>query len=222
MFEAGLIAAGILGLGSGMHCIAMCGPVQWFFLGDRRGIYNRRWWLYHSGRISMYMLWGALVATLMLPVQVGWMTQQLGLLSGIALILYFAMPIRWRHSLEKALDFAGRPIRNGLAPYRQRSLFVAGMINGCLPCGMLVPAMLIASAGQSIVSGVAVMFVFSLGTLPALWLVNRWNPLMRLSRVRVVGMLVGLVLVVRSLGLDIPLMSPEFNLGTTVAHLCGF
>jgi sulfite exporter TauE/SafE len=48
------------------------------------------------------------------------------------------------------------------------SVFVAGLVNGLLPCGLVYAYLALAASSGNVFAGTAVMALFGLGTLPAL------------------------------------------------------
>jgi hypothetical protein len=96
------------------------------------------------------------------------------------------------------------------------SLAFLGMLNGFLPCGLVYAAGIAAAASGSPLSGALSMGVFGLGTLPLLLAVDRLGQgLGAAGRVRLKKAVpwviagVGVLLIIRGLGLGIPYLSPS-------------
>ncbi|MEP6930524.1 MAG: sulfite exporter TauE/SafE family protein, partial [Flavobacterium sp.] len=97
-----------------------------------------------------------------------------------------------------------------------KSLFIIGLLNGFLPCGMVYVALFGAMAMQSASFGVLYMLLFGLGTVPLMTIVVYINSVITLSfRNRIqkvipyVAVLIGVLFVLRGLGLGIPYLSPS-------------
>ena len=97
-----------------------------------------------------------------------------------------------------------------------KSLFTIGLLNGYLPCGMVYVALFGAIAMQSVAVGTLYMFLFGLGTVPMMsaivYVANLITPKTRNSiqkAIPVLTILIGMLFIVRGLGLDIPYISPS-------------
>jgi uncharacterized protein len=154
------LAAGLVG---SPHCVGMCGGFATACGRPGPGLA-----LWHAGRLSTYMVLGAIAGTVgaVLPGP-AWVPAALS----AALLLWFALALagvapepaprlRW-------LGRAGALLigRQGVA-WR----YVFGAFNGLLPCGMVYAALSIAIAAAHPAAGAAVMLAFGLGTIPALTL----------------------------------------------------
>ncbi|WP_394777458.1 sulfite exporter TauE/SafE family protein [Undibacterium sp.] len=133
---------------------------------------------YNSGRISSYMLAGAiaggmggvLVLGRLAPLQTAfyWLAN----LMLVVLGLYMMDAWRGLASLENAGQVLWRrvhPLTRRLLPLDSYAKFFAmGALWGWLPCGMVYSALLTAMLSGSAQSGATVMLAFGAGTLPAL------------------------------------------------------
>jgi sulfite exporter TauE/SafE len=182
-----LFAAFIAGLFGSVHCIGMCGGFVGLFNqslnnADKAGGGSRvlRYWLLTNlGRLSSYMVAGALAGLLggaavglFNPVHV----QNIGLiLSGgfmVALGLYLA---GWWHGLSAIEKLGGglwrriQPALNRLLKQRgwRKSLMV-GLIWGWLPCGLVYSMLAWSMTVATPLGGASIMLAFGLGTLPML------------------------------------------------------
>src|SRR5690606_32826294 len=96
------------------------------------------------------------------------------------------------------------------------AFFSTGLVNGLLPCGMVYMALLVAMGMQSPFLGASYMFFFGLGTIPmllGLMVSGSLLPAFRRQQfqkmIPYLGILIGVLLVFRGLGLGIPGLSPE-------------
>ena len=171
-----------LGLASGVHCAGMCGGIVTAFSIRGQG---RNYsvssasriittltpnLLFNAGRVSTYALAGAFAGSL------GWYASggQTALLVLANVVLVFVglhlagvrSPIRWLESL-------GAPLWRRIQPSATRFMrsgnsYLAGLLWGWLPCGLVYGALTAAAFAGSPVAGAAAMLAFGIGTLP--WL----------------------------------------------------
>lgn len=139
---------------------------------------------YHGGRITTYVLLGALVGALsagILPWR-QWRTVQLVLYGAAGLVLVYLGWRLWRQqvawpALERRIAIWLAPLRRQLGSLDARPgiapRFLVGLIWGCTPCGMVYGALGLAMLAGSAIAGAAMLLVFGLGTLPNLLLAGR-------------------------------------------------
>ncbi|RAV29322.1 sulfite exporter TauE/SafE family protein [Sinomicrobium soli] len=217
------ISAFILGIAGGFHCVGMCGPIALMLPLDRSNGARRAVQLgnYHLGRILTYTLIGLMFGILGLGFRFFGVQQQFSVITGLVMIVAVLFPrlMRRKGMLPPWYYRFVSAVKNRLgALMRKRSaktFFLAGLFNGLLPCGMVYMAVLGAMTTDSLWEGGAYMAFFGLGTVPlmtvAVYLGNLLTPAVR-HRVRklvpvvVVGM--GVLFIVRGLGLGIPYISP--------------
>ncbi len=189
LFEGLLIVVGGL-LGSG-HCLGMCGGFV-LTVGSIRSRWQDnllRQLVFASGRIATYTLGGALagfggrhlgeMATLVNVQAV------LSMAAGALLIVQglFAvglLPLGSRFFGSRACTVAAafaQLLRQG----RLEMMFVAGVVNGLLPCGLVYAFLALASSTASMGQGALTMALFGLGTLPALVLAGLGGSLVQLG-----------------------------------------
>jgi sulfite exporter TauE/SafE len=176
---AALLLSGLVGsLG---HCLGMCGPLV-IMVGlqlkssGRSGLPYH--FLYHSARIAVYALMGALVGVigslLGLAGRLNDVAGVASLLLGLGVILFGLGYLGWlplgrmegggawlTEAMGKALKRGGTP---GVA--------LLGALNGLLPCGLVYSALLVAASTGGALSGGLGMVFFGVGTLPPLVLVG--------------------------------------------------
>lgn len=173
MLESLLIVAGGL-LGSG-HCLGMCGGFV-LTLGSHapRARSNLlRQLAYACGRVSVYILGGAFVGF------GGWQLGRsavvnvqavLSIVAGVFLIAEGFFSAGWAPR-----PFASRNVCPGanifatlLTAPNLSAVFVAGLVNGLLPCGLVYAYLALAASAGNLFEGALVMALFGLGTMPAL------------------------------------------------------
>ena len=98
------------------------------------------------------------------------------------------------------------------------SLFVIGLLNGLLPCGLVYMAVAGAIAAADVGKSVLFMAAFGLGTLPIMWSIAFFGNYVgqpfrqKIRRVYPYMMtLMACLLILRGMGLGIPYVSPKIN-----------
>lgn len=181
MPELSLLAAVIVGLLGGTHCLGMCGGIVTAFSLQTPQYQGKFTFLlaYNVGRVLSYTLAGALAGTLgasalladhILPAQIAlYVAANLML---IALGLYLAGIWRGVIVVERAgrrLWKVVQPLTGKLLPIQTLpKALAAGAVWGWLPCGLVYSVLVTAMASGSTVQGALLMLAFGLGTLPNL------------------------------------------------------
>ncbi len=222
------ITAFLMGLAGSLHCLGMCGPIfaatSSFY--DSPGAYLKPVLLHHLGKIIAYAGIGIIMGLIGQGVSLFLFQYKIMLISGIVLIIMaLGGLIKWKIftgfntwiSQKMAL----------LLGKKSKGIFLLGLVNGLIPCGLVYAAAVGAAATQNIVSGALFMAFFGLGTAPALTAVgfSRW--LMRIKKVKNLALwkqipvlILGLWLFMKGLGLGIPYISPDFGSHEPKANCC--
>jgi sulfite exporter TauE/SafE len=177
-----LLAAFVFGLLSGAHCIGMCGGIMsalTFAVPPSMRSPARLSGLllgYNLGRISSYMLAGALAASLGTLVSIA-PAARLSLqgLAAVMLILMALYIADWWKGLLR-VEALGRRLWRHLEPLGRRLMPVVefpkalalGAVWGWLPCGLVYSMLAWSLAVADPLEGAMLMGAFGLGTLPAL------------------------------------------------------
>ena len=180
MIEFSLLTALLAGLLGGVHCVGMCGGIvaAFSFRADGSAPPFRLHLAYNLGRVTSYVLFGALAGALgaslkladFMPVQ----TLLYVLAQGVMILLglYLAGVNQWVLVFERAggvLWKRVKPLFQKLLPVKTiPQAVLAGMAWGWLPCGLVYSILVSALAAGSATSGAALMLAFGLGTLPNL------------------------------------------------------
>jgi sulfite exporter TauE/SafE len=203
-----LLAALLVGLLGGVHCVGMCGGLVGAFSlqlpgqGPRTGYQLAA----NFGRVFSYAIAGGIAGALggtslflqrLFPAE-----QVLYALANIMLVLLglylagFAQTVLVLERLGGGVWKRLQPLLRRLLPIRSlRQAFAAGMVWGWLPCGLVYSVLITALASGSPLQGALTMAAFGLGTLPNLLAMGlfagRLQPLLQRRGVRIVaGLLV--------------------------------
>ncbi|WP_153798363.1 sulfite exporter TauE/SafE family protein [Foetidibacter luteolus] len=222
MSWAQTIPALMLGLLSSFHCVGMCGAIA--FTLPLQAINPSRKLpgilLYNAGRITTYSLLGLLFGLAGRQLYLAGLQSWLSVAAGIGMlgfVVYLAVGRvftgnRFVGTMHVAVQkIISRHIHK-TGPFH---FFLIGVANGLLPCGMVYFAVAGALSTGNVKSAVAFMLLFGVGTAPAMILLSYYGYRIRLSyreRIRktlpfVIG-LVGVLFVLRGMGLNIPYVSP--------------
>ena len=181
MPELSLIAAMLVGLLGGVHCVGMCGGLVGAFSLQLPGQGPRLSWHFAAnlGRIASYAIAGGIAGALggtslflqkLFPVE-----QVLYAFTSLMLILLglylagFAQTVLVLEKLGGGVWKKLQPLLGKLLPIHSApQAFAAGMVWGWLPCGLVYSVLITALASGSPVQGALTMAAFGLGTLPNL------------------------------------------------------
>ncbi|WP_333878541.1 sulfite exporter TauE/SafE family protein [Flavobacterium sp.] len=219
-----LYTAILFGLLSSLHCIGMCGPIAMMLPVNHQNPTRKavQILLYHVGRLTAYGLLGLLFGLLGKGFYMAGFQQQLSIVVGVGMILLAIVP-------EKTLaryNFS-RPVHKFIASVKTRlgqqfkrktadAFFTIGFFNGLLPCGLVYAALFGAVAMQNSFYGLAYMVLYGLGTIPMMSAVVYAGSLLSMpirnklqKVVPVITVILGLLFVLRGMGLDIAYVSPS-------------
>jgi sulfite exporter TauE/SafE len=214
----------LFGLLASIHCVGMCGGLiltQTLRADDGRKIKNLLFGasLYNAGRVFSYTLTGVLTGGAgqvlnfsgafkgIIPMAGGafMLLMAVNLLGDFSMLRKLLLPMP--KNLAKCL-YKGAGERGKSYGRESRSLWV-GLLTGLMPCGPLQIAQVYAFSSRSAFIGALSMFVFAIGTTPALFLFGVFGGMLgtRFSRgmtkvsAVVVG-LMGLLMLERGLALS--------------------
>lgn len=218
-----LWTAGLIGLGGSLHCVGMCGPLALALSrGDGgHGAYVAGRLLYNGGRVTTYALLGGIFGLLGGTLRLAGLQQKVSIALGVLILLTTVLGLAHRR-----LPGAKLParlvhlVRTGLGRVlRLQSpigLYLTGVLNGLLPCGLVYMALAGSLTMDGPQSGIAYMVAFGAGTIPLMLATSLVGRVVAGPSVQQIarkglpaGMLVlGTLFVLRGLGLDIPYVSP--------------
>lgn len=188
--EASFLAAFLVGLLGGVHCVGMCGGIvgalTFGLPAEVRQSPARVFpylLAYNLARISAYTVAGGLMGAL------GWLAmdlvalnaaqQVLQVLAGLFMIMLGLYLAGWWAGLAR-VERAGGVIWRQIEPFARRLLpvrsprqaLLLGFLWGWLPCGLVYSTLIWALASGSPTQGALLLLGFGLGTLPNLLLMG--------------------------------------------------
>lgn len=224
-----LMSAIILGLLGSFHCLGMCGPIAFMLPVDSENNNKKllQVSIYHFGRLLAYAVIGLVFGLLGKGFGFfGWQ-QQLSIAIGILMILMVLLPYKTvaKYNFSRPLFGLVSKVKSALGKELKRkspdTFLTIGFLNGLLPCGLVYMAVFAAIAMGGIWQGSLYMVLFGLGTVPlmtgAVYLGNFLSNTAR-QKIRklipVFVIVIGLLFIVRGMGLGIPYLSPNVSPAT--------
>lgn len=219
-----LYTALIFGLISSFHCVGMCGPIAMMLPVDRTNEAKKALQIltYHVGKLTAYGALGLVFGLLGNSFYVAGWQQQMSIILGILMITVAIVPekVFARYNFSKPVYKIISNVKSNLGKqFKSKSyssLFTIGLLNGFLPCGMVYVAIFGAIAMQSVSFGVLYMLLFGVGTIPMLTVVVYVSQFLSFSFrntlqkvIPIVAIAIGMLFIIRGLGLDIPYVSPS-------------
>ena len=215
-----------IGLFGSFHCIGMCGPIaialpvpnsnNLSFVAGRL--------LYNIGRIVTYSFLGAVFGLFGSRLLISGFQQSVSVVLGIAIVITVLIPPKYKAKISqhKLVQKITLPLKMGISDLFKRgtfsAMFLIGVLNGFLPCGLVYVALAGAIASGDAISGTAVMILFGLGTVPTMFAATIFGKFINLNirrkiskAIPVFALMLGLLFIMRGMGLGIPYLSPKIS-----------
>lgn len=218
-----LWSAFILGLLGSFHCIGMCGPIAFLLPVDRTNSLKKfnQVLSYHFGRLFTYGLIGLFFGMIGKSLYIFGLQQQLSIIIGVIMIVAVLIPSHISNKLKpfqpiyRMISKVKSALGNALKKKTTDTFLTIGFLNGFLPCGLVYMAVFGSLATGQAVMGSLYMILFGLGTIPlmtaAVYLGKFLNFKMKQNiqkAIPVFVILIGVLFILRGLGLGIPYISP--------------
>lgn len=213
----------LLGFLGSFHCLGMCGPIALAVSAKDNTPFLRNKIIYNLGRTLTYTLLGAVIGMIGFSLALAGIQQWISILMG-ALILLMAFFYKSSERLitKSGLFGAVSRLKSSLGYFLKKggtaAFFASGLLNGMLPCGMVYIALVASLALQSPMYGALYMFFFGIGTIPMLITVMISGKILSVSlRTKLTkalpyfAMFIGILFIVRGLGLGIHYVSPRLQ-----------
>lgn len=165
----------IAGLITGVHCVAMCGPLSCAFTPTKANDANPQFVLtcYHLAKLLSYAIVGTLAGTFGSVVIRSVSSSWLNLLPWMLVVFFLVVAFRLDRFFPKPIWMGGL-YKKMTARYSRLQKPVAaamiGLASPLLPCGPLYMIFGLALFSGSALKGAEFAIGFGLGTLPLLWL----------------------------------------------------
>jgi hypothetical protein len=230
-----IFSALLMGILGSFHCVGMCGPLALslpiqnkFFWGKLVGIF-----IYNLGRIFTYSCFGLLFGWIGQTFSIfGWQ-QVLSIIAGSCILLFvffekqlFVFGLSHQF-LSKHLSLLRGLLSSVFISANPLSLFSIGILNGLLPCGLVYLAATASIASPTLLTSILFMIAFGLGTIPAMFAISVIGLNIPISSRTAIRKLVpffmvamGLLILVRGLGIGIPYLSPKLEVANHTIDCC--
>lgn len=218
-----LVLAFTLGLFGSLHCVGMCGPIALLIplQRQRKGFRSLQLGAYFIGKTLAYILMGLLFGLVGEGIFIAEYQQEFSIFAGLLMILmglFSLLHLRVKglgNPLLKGFSLLKNALGKQLSKKTLTSSLSIGLLNGFLPCGLVYTALFGALVMGNWWGSMIYMTAFGVGTIPLMLLLillgdflplalrrrlNQWLPL--------VVILVGILFILRGLGLGIPYLSP--------------
>ncbi len=227
-----LITALVLGLMGSFHCVGMCGPIALSLplRGNNFGQKITGGLLYNFGRSTTYGVMGAIFGMIGQSFHMLGFQQWISVIMGSLMIATVLLPFLFKNHFRISLEFFTVPLRRAMQKlFKERSykgLFLIGLGNGLLPCGLVYLAIAGAIGTGSVSLGATFMILFGLGTIPLMLLISLIGSIVTASIrnkmnkvVPYIVVLIGVIFILRGLTLGIPYLSPPKEKLTPASHM---
>jgi len=218
-----LWSAIIFGLLGSFHCIGMCGPIAFMLPVDRSNSTRKVVQIitYHIGRMLAYAIIGLTFGLVGKSLYIFGLQQQLSIGIGILMIVVVLIPAQlfnkynFSKPIYKLISKVKSALGKALKKKTNDTFLTIGFLNGFLPCGLVYMAVFASLVTGSALQSSLYMILFGLGTVPlmtsAIYLGKFLNTTIKqriTKAIPVFIVIIGLLFILRGLGLGIPLLSP--------------
>tara|TARA_R110000868_G_scaffold355377_3_gene616889 strand:+ start:4995 stop:5696 length:702 start_codon:yes stop_codon:yes gene_type:complete len=219
-----LLSALFMGIMGSFHCVGMCGPIAFMLPVDHNKPAKKLFqvFLYHFGRLTSYSILGLVFGFLGKGLYVFGMQQRLSIIIGVIMIAVILIPYKTfsKYNFSKPIYSLLSKVKSSLGKELQRkspdTFLTIGLLNGLLPCGLVYMALFGSIATASPWLGALFMVLFGVGTIPLMTSAVYFGSMLKGSAkksvqrlIPVFVILIGLLFILRGLGLGIPYISPE-------------
>ncbi len=209
-----------LGFFGSLHCIGMCGPLAIAFTNkhaNSKVSHLASSFAYNIGRALTYSFLGAIFGAFGTVLMLTNLQQWASIIFGIILILAFLLSIdlefriNQNHVFKRFHHHVNQTLNKILQRSNGFSSFSLGIANGFLPCGLVYLAIAGSLTTGSIIGGMTYMFIFGIGTMPALTALILGSgsvqqkfrqPLRKI--IPYVSLAFGIFLIIRGIRVDVP------------------
>ena len=218
-----ILAAITMGMIGSFHCIGMCGPIA-FALPLNNDSSLAKFFgslLYNLGRITTYSSIGFLCGLAGKGLSIIGFQQGLSVLLGtfILIMMLLAKAGTVKINVPTVFSTAGAVIRNSVGKLFLKknfgALYLIGLLNGLLPCGLIYMAVAGALATADPIKSALFMAAFGAGTLPVMWAVSFFGNFINIeARKKIrnlypyIMVVMACVLILRGMGLGAGMISP--------------
>ena len=227
-----ILAAFLVGLVGSLHCIGMCGPIAIALPVPNSGnlsFFTGRI-LYNLGRVVTYSFLGAVLGLIGSKIALAGAQQIVSIVLGAIIIIAVLLPQKYKNYFVQLslIQKLAQPLKSNIGVLFKKgtfsAMFLIGILNGFLPCGLVYVALAGAIASGDAISGAAVMILFGLGTVPSMFAASVFGKFINIGirtkirkAVPALAIILGVIFVLRGMNLGIPYISPKINMHSEVS-----
>lgn len=230
-----ILAALSLGVLGSFHCIGMCGPIALALPVHQHSPIKKLLGiaLYNIGRVVTYTYLGLIFGLLGQSFYLGGFQQLLSIVLGVLLLLSVIATFIPQFNMPQLgfiyLFISKLKIQLGKLFNKKEIhyLFLIGVLNGLLPCGLVYLGIAGAIATGHYLQGAQFMFYFGIGTILVMYAVTYLGQFIKLTyrnyirqAMPLVVVTMAVLLIVRGLNLGIPYLSPSFQQQSNTVTCC--
>jgi len=177
--------------------------------------------MYHIGRLFAYSFIGVIFGLIGKSLYIFGLQQQLSIIIGVLMIIIVLLPYKtfskynFSRPLYKIISKVKSSLGKALNKKTADTFLTIGFLNGFLPCGLVYMAVFGSMATGHALDGGLYMFLFGIGTIPlmttAIYLGKFLNTTIKQriqKAIPILVVLIGVLFIMRGLGLGIPYISP--------------
>ncbi|MFV0540696.1 MAG: sulfite exporter TauE/SafE family protein [Aestuariibaculum sp.] len=217
------LSAFVFGLLGSFHCVGMCGPIAFMLPVDRTNAIKKfsQIFVYHFGRLFSYSIIGLVFGLIGKGFYLFGFQQQLSIAIGVLMILVIVIPQRifnkynFSKPVYRGIGKVKAALGSALKKKTSDTFLTIGFLNGFLPCGLVYMAVFASLAEGSALNGALYMLLFGVGTIPLMTTAVYFSQFLKggirqkiQKVIPVFVVIIGLLFIVRGLGLGIPYLSP--------------
>ncbi|MFV0159211.1 sulfite exporter TauE/SafE family protein [Empedobacter falsenii] len=218
-----VIIALSIGLTSSLHCVGMCGSIA-LSLGlesQDKLKFTLRNLTYQLGRVTTYTILGAILGLIGESFTFVGLQNYLSILIGVLMIIMVMIPKFYENGASQLRPVNALMVKvkislgKFLIKKDSSSLYIVGLLNGLLPCGMVYASLTAAIGLGSVYKSAMFMFFFGLGTLPLMFATVLFGNFLSVKQrqtilkiLPIITLILGVLFILRGLELDIPFISP--------------
>lgn len=228
-----ILTAFTIGFLGSFHCIGMCGPIAIALpvpKSSKLSFFTGRI-LYNVGRVVTYSCLGLLFGLVGGRIALAGAQQVVSIILGVAIVIAVLLPQQYKNIFvqHRLVQKLAQPLKSNISILFKKgtlsSLFLIGILNGFLPCGFVYIGLAGSIASGNAISGAAVMMLFGLGTVPAMFAATVFGKFINIgirAKLRkiipVFAILLAAVFIMRGMNLGIPFLSPKLSSQTQVIN----
>lgn len=213
----------ILGFAGSLHCVSMCGPIALLISLDKNNVLKMIFqnMIYQLGRIVSYTILGLFFGIIGHSFSLIGLHKIISIFFGLNILIsvFFSKKIHI-HFLNKYIIKVITRIQSYIILFIKKQnffyLFIVGVLNGFLPCGLLYIAIVTSITMGNLLYGGVFMFYFGIGTIPIMFITIIIGNYIKYYINNIIKYIlpiilsfIGMLLILRGSGLDIKYISPS-------------